>query len=593
LTVTDNNGATGRDTMQVTVNAAANQAPVATVGTDKEITLPKNTTILTGNGTDTDGTISSYAWVKISGSSSATIVTANASSTAVNNLIPGIYKFELTVTDNNGATGRDTMQVTVNAEPNMAPIANAGSDHIITLPANNTILTGSGTDMDGTISNYSWVAISGPSSGAIATANAAITDVNNLAEGVYQFEFTVTDNEGAIAKDTVQVTVNVAPNEMPTANAGTDKAITLPANNTTLTGVGTDINGAVTSYSWIEISGPSQATIETANAAITDVNNLAEGVYQFEFTVTDNEGAIAKDTVQVTVNVAPNLAPVVNAGTDTVILAPTNKVTLTGSATVANSTISSYAWVKVSGPLSGRIGMADSATTLISKLAEGVYQYELTATDSSGKIGKDTVQIIVSKPVKHAPVVKAGSDTTITLPANAIILSGNSKNTDGSISSIAWLKISGPSSGTIAIANSMSTLVNDLVPGVYQYELKVTTNSGAMAKDTVQVTVNANADINQLPAVNQLTIANQLKVYPNPVRDIANLDITTNSSSKLTVSVFDMNGRLVKHNEAVNLNRNNIVKLDMSALRDGYYIITVRFDDGRQLSSKVIKYGGK
>jgi hypothetical protein len=45
-----------------------------------------------------------------------------------------VYKFELSVTDNNGATGRDTMQVTVSARDdaqytaaNISPKANAGT----------------------------------------------------------------------------------------------------------------------------------------------------------------------------------------------------------------------------------------------------------------------------------------------------------------------------------------------------------------------------------------------------------------------------------------------------------------------------------
>ena len=37
------------------------------------------------------------------------------------NLVQGIYQFELKVTDNNGATGLDTVQITVNAAGNLLP----------------------------------------------------------------------------------------------------------------------------------------------------------------------------------------------------------------------------------------------------------------------------------------------------------------------------------------------------------------------------------------------------------------------------------------------------------------------------------------
>jgi hypothetical protein len=100
--------------VQVTVNAAANKAPVAKAGSDNTITLPLNTVNLSGSATD-DGTISSYAWTKIAGPSSFVIVSPNAATTAVNSLVQGVYQFVLTATDNNGATGKDTMKVTVNA----------------------------------------------------------------------------------------------------------------------------------------------------------------------------------------------------------------------------------------------------------------------------------------------------------------------------------------------------------------------------------------------------------------------------------------------------------------------------------------------
>ncbi|MDQ6843432.1 MAG: right-handed parallel beta-helix repeat-containing protein, partial [Bacteroidota bacterium] len=132
-----------------------NQPPVANAGADKIITLPANSVSLTGSGTDADGIISSYLWTKISGSS-ATITNPSSAATSITSLVQGVYSFELKVTDNQGATGRDTITVTVNAAANIPPVANAGADKIITLPANSVSLTGSGTDADGIISSYLW-----------------------------------------------------------------------------------------------------------------------------------------------------------------------------------------------------------------------------------------------------------------------------------------------------------------------------------------------------------------------------------------------------------------------------------------------------
>src|SRR5258708_23245455 len=117
------------------------------------------------------------------------------------------------------------MQITVNPAPNKAPTANAGADITITLPTNSTMLNGSGIDLDGTISAYQWIKISGPATGTISNATSAQAIVNALVQGVYQYELTVTDNSGAIGKNTMQVTVNPPPNNPPTPNASADITI--------------------------------------------------------------------------------------------------------------------------------------------------------------------------------------------------------------------------------------------------------------------------------------------------------------------------------------------------------------------------------
>ena len=79
------------------------------------------------------------------------IANANSSGTDVTGLVQGTYQFQLTVTDNNGATATDVVLVTVNAAINISPNATAGTDQIIALPLNTITLSGSGNDVDGTV----------------------------------------------------------------------------------------------------------------------------------------------------------------------------------------------------------------------------------------------------------------------------------------------------------------------------------------------------------------------------------------------------------------------------------------------------------
>lgn len=91
-----------------------NLPPNASAGTDVTVALPTTSTTLSASASnDPDGTISSYAWTKISGPVGGTITSPSSVSTNITGLIVGTYVFQLTVTDNNGATDSDTVTVYV------------------------------------------------------------------------------------------------------------------------------------------------------------------------------------------------------------------------------------------------------------------------------------------------------------------------------------------------------------------------------------------------------------------------------------------------------------------------------------------------
>lgn len=92
-----------------------NVPPVAVIGSPSyDITLQKGVVTLTGQAsTDSDGTITAYAWSQISGPNTAVIDSPAAATTQIEGLIPGTYVFQLSVTDDEGATNTATKTVTV------------------------------------------------------------------------------------------------------------------------------------------------------------------------------------------------------------------------------------------------------------------------------------------------------------------------------------------------------------------------------------------------------------------------------------------------------------------------------------------------
>ncbi len=191
-----------------------NKPPTANAGPDQTITLPTDSILLDGSSSsDPDGMISSYLWTKISGPASFNVVKPTDSITKLKTLVVGTYQFELKVTDNGGLSAKDTMSIIVDSifTANHPPIANAGADQIITLPANAANLDGSAsTDPENNITNYEWTIILGPSSFGLANSNGVKTEATNLSYGNYQFELKVTDAGGLSSRDTVQVLVENA-----------------------------------------------------------------------------------------------------------------------------------------------------------------------------------------------------------------------------------------------------------------------------------------------------------------------------------------------------------------------------------------------
>ncbi len=186
---------------------------------------------------------------------------------------------------------------------NLPPTANAGADQTVATLSSVT-LTGSGTDSDGTITGYAWTQTLGPTV-TLATPNAAttlFTAPNVAANQVLTFQLTVTDNDGATATDTVNITVTNTP---PIANAGANQFVT-SGDLVNLDGsASSDLESPLLSYSWLQIdsSGLTINLSSTATAQPTFTAPLVSSATTtiFELTVTDSGGLTATATVTIVI----------------------------------------------------------------------------------------------------------------------------------------------------------------------------------------------------------------------------------------------------------------------------------------------------
>lgn len=551
--VQDFNGATALDTMSVTVNAAPATPPTCSAGTTPiTITLPTNSFALNGTGASTAGNTVSFLWGFTLGS--GTIVNPNIAVTSASVVSSGNYTVSFLVTDLvNGLTCTSSKSITVNPQP-VIPVANAGTDQVLTLPTNSTTLNGSGSG--GTITAYSWSIIQGLG-GSLGTPNAASTSLTGLSVGVYKIRLQVTNNFSNTGADTVQVTVNPAP-VAPSCSAGsTPVNVQLPTNTVALTASGNSNSGNSVSFLWSQTSGGA-VTINNANTANATAVGLTVGTRTFQVLVTDLGNSLTC-TSNKTVNVisAPVFPPVVTvAPASQTITLPTNIVSLTSTSTTPQGTITAKNWTQTFGTTATITSPTANNTFITNLTTAGIRRFKFCATNSDGLTACDSLSVTVNPLI--VPTAVCAPNITIALPVNFCTLSGT--GTGAIPLSYTWTNLAG-STGTIVTPNATSTQYTNLTAGSYQIEYKVVDANGSIAKDTMTVTVEQQPNIPPVVTVSPKTHTISLPtsqvsvsgtvivsngtlagVLWNQVSGGGSLTITTPSSTSTTITGFTTAG---------------------------------------------------
>lgn len=285
ITVTDSKGCSSTDEMSLTVFAL----PVANAGPDARVcaTLPL---VIGGNPTAVGGSGGgySYKWTPETGLSNP----FGANPTMIQS-IPGVYLYDLEVTDGNGCKAYDQVRVVVNE----LPIADAGPDR--TVCARSPILLGgvqTARGGSGGQYTYSWTPVERLSNPAVANPI-----FNSEEAGNFTYQVLITDQKGCQARDTVSVRVL----RLPIADAGPDKevcegrTVVIGGNPTASGGSGSNYT-----YFWTPFTGLDDPTKPNPVVSLT----LAQKTVTYTLLVTDGNGCSATDQVTVTVNPLPKVS---------------------------------------------------------------------------------------------------------------------------------------------------------------------------------------------------------------------------------------------------------------------------------------------
>jgi hypothetical protein len=333
------------------------------------VTLPAASTTLTGSGTDGDGTVTGYAWTKVSGSGN--IESPASATTNITGLTQGVSVFQLIVTDNLGANSvADQVTVTVNPAtgPGVVYRINAGGPQV--------------TNSIGTFAADNFFSPSPGFAYSVTNAIAGTTD-----DAIYQTERSSTTTNGTfsyafpVSNGTYTVKLHFA-------------EIYWTAVGNRLFDVSLEGVKVLDNYDIVKKVGAFTATTETFNAIVSD------GTLNILFSAALSDGGVDQpkiSAIEILTSGTGNQPPVANAGPDKEVTAPATTTTLVGSGTDADGTVVGYAWTKISG--SGTIATPSSATTNITGLTQGVSVFQLIVTDNLGaaSVGDQvTVNVVAS-----------------------------------------------------------------------------------------------------------------------------------------------------------------------------------------------------
>lgn len=488
LTAMDRRGqvATAQVSITVDTGTTTNQPPVVTIAQptpgaffDEGVAIP-----LSGSAVDPeDGALSgaSLTWTSDMAGVIGTGTDVTFSGAAL-----GRHRILLTAVDSRGDSAVASVDIEVvhpgtNRPPTVhidAPVDNAS----LTLGQPVT-LSGTANDLeDGPLSGaaLAWTSSRDGALGTGATLQAT------LSQGVHVLTLTATDSMGATGTASVTVSVNQAGNQPPVVSITSPLAgqTVFQGTAVTLAATASDpedgaLTGAALAWS-SSLDGP----LGTGSPLSTTA--LSAGAHVLTVVATDSGGNTGSATVGLTV-LPMNAAPTVT------ITAPMNGVTvqagaplsLEGTASDPEDGALSGASLTWRSSLDGVLGTGSPLVT--SSLQPGTHTLSLTATDSGGRTGSASIQVVVQMTTMNLPPIARLTGPGSGMATVPLTFSGaTSSDADGSVVSYRFDFGDGSPAVTGAMTDASHAFAS---AGSFTVTLTVTDDRGATGMATLPVTV--------------------------------------------------------------------------------------------------------
>jgi len=556
--------------------------------------VKNGTSSVTGSSTSLDGTsstdnvaIMSYVWTQVSGPNAAIISIPSGKKVNLLGLATGAYVFKLKVTDNGWASDSTTFTVNVNTAAAQPPVANAGTSQTITLPTSSVTLTGSGSEVNGTIVSYKWTEQSGPSTATIASPAAASSAVTGLTAGTYVFKLTVTDAAGVTATATVQETVNAASVTPPPSTGlsipGQIEAESYSAMSGIATQSTSDYGGGL-NVGWIDQGDWMDYTVNVATAGTYAVNfRIATPNSGTSFQLRSSSGAVLA-TVSPASTGGYQMWQTVGA---TVTL-PVGSQTLRIYSTGAPEWNLNWMQFGINQPIPGTIqaesynGMNGIATQATTDTGGGLNVGWIDPGDwmdygvNVASAGTYTVSFRIATP-------NSGTSFQLRSSSGAVLATVSPASTGGFQN---WKTVT--ATVTLPAGNQILRIYSVGTPEWNINWMQFASGSSAAAVQTATVSATSSQKLVTDSTADASDIASSFVIYPNPVQGQFMIQLTNGYMGNMRVQIVDATG-VTRQVYSYNKNQSSMqLNLSVGNLSAGTYFVRVQIGAWSEVK-KIIK----
>jgi Secretion system C-terminal sorting domain len=344
-------------------------------------------------------------------------------------------------------------------------------------------------------------------------------------------------------------------------------------------GASTDTDGVITIYQWNQVAGPSTAIIARPAAVSTEVSALVEGTYRFELIVTDDSGAVAKDSIDIIVLPKPTITSKfikvnVYGGTNPYNTGGWNNWSI-AAGEISNATSGTFNYddntaASASAVLSYAQGISDNGASYGGTMCPPqVLRYGSFSTSTRSLTIKGLNNSSKYDLEFYSSRANTGNSTQFTINGvnKTVVTDNNLAN------KVSYTDIS-PVNGQIVVTLSRVGTYNYL--NGFMLTEKINQQSGQTSQRQLLTA--------QLPATDKAEIS----LAPNPFRSNIQLSLNSEMQGRVSVSVINISGKLVMRIEFDKTSKLFSRNVSLDELPVGIYVVRVQAGD-KLYSQKAIK----